>query len=47
MSKEEYSIILKIFLVSDEALDQVLDIDDEYLRKIKQRGKYKYQLVIK
>ena len=43
MSKEEYSIILETFLVSDEALDRVLDFEDEDLiSKRKKRGKDEY-----
>ena len=31
MTKEEYSIILDLFLVSDKAMDRVLDFEDEDL----------------
>ena len=31
MSEDEYSIILETFLVSDKALDRVLDFEDEDL----------------
>lgn len=42
LSKEEHSIILETFLVSDEVLDLVLDFDDEGLRKREKRGKNEY-----
>ena len=43
MSEDEYSIILETFLVSDEALDRVLDFEDEDLiSKRKKRGKNEY-----
>ena len=46
MNDEEYNIILETFLVPDEALDRVLDIDDETLKKGRNVAKTSIQLVI-
>ena len=46
MSDEEYNIILETFLVPDEALDRVLDIDDEAIRKKRNASKTRKQLLI-
>ena len=43
MNEDEYIIILETFLVSDEALDRVLDFEDEhFISKRKKCGKNEY-----